>query len=132
MEKYKLAVAIFNKQYDAIMCGFCLPYLSKEESIKLIGDASKLLKLDGLFYLSTMEDDYNNSGLRKGSSGDEIFMHYHQADYLTTTLEENHFKILNLSRKVYPAQEGTTTTDLLIIAVKKERCISTKTQLKPC
>jgi trans-aconitate methyltransferase len=46
-----------DKKYDAIMCGFCLPYLSREESEKLISDVSGLLKLNGVLYLSTMEDD---------------------------------------------------------------------------
>ena len=67
-------IGMLEKKYDAIMCGFCLPYLSKEESIKLIADSSKILKPQGIFYLSTMEDDYNKSGFKKGSGGDEIFM----------------------------------------------------------
>lgn len=109
---------LIDKKYDAIMCGFCLPYLSKEESIKLISDASKRLKPNGVFYLSTMEDDYIKSGFKKGSAGDEIFMHYHQADYLTNTLQENMFEIIELKRQDYPAQDGTKTTDLIIIAKK--------------
>ena len=31
-------------------------------------------------------DDYSLSGFKKGSTGDEIYMHYHQADYLTEAL----------------------------------------------
>ncbi len=111
-------IGMIEKKYNAIMCGFCLPYLSKEESLKLISDASKLLKADGVMYLSTMEDDYSKSGFKKGSSGDEIFMHYHQADYLTSALKENDFKIIDLQRKDYPEQDGTTTKDLVIISRK--------------
>ena len=32
-----------NKSFDGIIAGFCLPYLSGEESIQLIADASTLL-----------------------------------------------------------------------------------------
>ncbi len=109
-------IRTIGKKYDAIMCGFCLPYLSKEEAIKLISDASYLLNSKGLFYLSTMEDDYSKSGLKKGRKGDEIFMHYHQADYLTKTLEENNLKIIALQRKNYLSDNGEKTTDLIIIA----------------
>lgn len=35
------------------MCGFCLPYLSKEETEKLINDVSRLLNPEGVFYIST-------------------------------------------------------------------------------
>ena len=105
-----------GKKYDGIMCGFFLPYLSKEDAIKLICDAAKVLNPKGLLYISTMEDDYRKSGLKKGSQGDEIFMHYHQADYLIAALEESNFSILKLDRKEYPAPNGTKTTDIILIA----------------
>lgn len=105
------------QKYDAIMCGFCLPYLSKEETMQLIKDASQLLNPDGILYLSTMENDYSQSGFRKGSSGDEIFMHYYRAEDLMKPLEENNFKIIDLQRQDYPANNDT---DLIIIAKKTE------------
>ena len=108
-----------NKKFDGIMCGFGLPYLSKEDAVRLIKDASNSLNKNGVLYLSTMEDDYNKSGLKKGSTGDEIFMHYHQADYLSDALEQNGFQLITLQRKDFPEQNGTITTDLILIARKK-------------
>lgn len=107
-----------HKKYSAIMCGFCLPYLSKEETAKLISDASLLLNPNGVIYLSTMEDDYNKSAFKKGSTGEEIFMHYYTADFLVQMLEENKFNVIDLQRKKYPSAEGTEITDLVIIAKK--------------
>jgi len=101
--------------YDGIVCGFLLPYLSKEEALKLIADAAIQLNKGGVIYLSTMEDDYSNSGLKKGSSGDEIYMHYHQADYLCESLEQNGFKLLEVQRIEVPEQE---LQDLVVIAKK--------------
>lgn len=111
-------IHLLNQQYDAIMCGFCLPYLSKEDAIKLIKDASDLLSPNGVLYLSTMEDDYNKSSLQTSSSGDQTFMYFHQADYLVQALEENGFKIISLSRQDYPAKEDAKIIDLLILAGK--------------
>jgi 2-polyprenyl-3-methyl-5-hydroxy-6-metoxy-1,4-benzoquinol methylase len=109
-----------DKKYDAIMCGFCLPYLSREESEKLISDVSGLLKLNGVLYLSTMEDDNDKSGFEGSSFGGEekMYINYHQADYLTKALKKNGFEIINLQRKEYPEQNGTFTTDLIIMAKK--------------
>lgn len=107
-----------TKKYDGIMCGFCLPYLSKEEAIKLISDASNLLKPEGVLYISTMEDDYGESGPKKGSTGDEIFMYYHQADYLIASLKENSFKNIELKRQDYTEKDGAKKTDLILIAEK--------------
>ena len=107
------------EKYDAIMCGFCLPYLSKEEAVTLIRDASGLLNKNGVMYISTMEDDYSNSGFKLSSSGKHrIFIHYHQEDYLTNTLKENGFIIIDLQRKEYIEQDGSKTTDLLVISEK--------------
>ncbi|MGF6849756.1 ubiquinone/menaquinone biosynthesis C-methylase UbiE [Chitinophaga sp. W3I9] len=104
-----------NKLFEGIMCGFCLPYLSREEAVKMIGDAARLLAPGGVFYISTMEDDYARSGIQRSSAGDELYMYYHQADYLVNALKENGFKIMDLQRKQYPAADGSTTTDLIII-----------------
>lgn len=108
-----------EKKYDGLMCGFVMPYLSKEESLALIAAVSKILKANGLFYISTIEDNYSNSTFKKGSTGEEIFMHYHEAAYLTESLESNGFIIRKIDRKEYVIADGTHTTDLILIAEKK-------------
>ncbi len=112
------AISQLNKKYAAIMCGFCLPYLSKTEAVQLIADAAGILQPNGVFYISTMEDDYEKSGLKGSSSNPDqkIFIHYHQADYLAEALQKNGFEILSLHRQNYPDPSGTDTLDLLIIA----------------
>ncbi len=111
-------IRLLGKKYDAVMCGFCLPYLSKEESVQLISDVYNLLESNGLLYISAMEDDYAKSGLESSSSGDQMYIHYHEADYLTQALLENGFKIIDVQRIEYPKQDGSKTTDLVIIAGK--------------
>lgn len=112
-----------EKKYDAIMCGFCLPYFSKEEALRLIGDAANLLLPEGIFYLSTMEGDYAKSGLESASTGDQVYMYYHEAGYLTQALLKNNFKIIDTQRLSYPGKNGTTTTDLILIATKQNPII---------
>lgn len=106
----------FVQKYDGIVCGFGLPYLSKQEAKNLITDASHLLKPKGLLYLSTMEDDNEKSGIVLSSYGDKAFINYHQADYLTSYLEENNFKIIDLQRKDFTGSDGKKGTDLILIA----------------
>ncbi|MDX2172210.1 MAG: class I SAM-dependent methyltransferase [Bacteroidota bacterium] len=110
-------ILILNKKFDAIMCGFCLPYLSQEETTQLIKDSAILLNTNGLIYLSTMEDDYEKSGFKKGSKGDEIFMHYYKEDFLSKIFAENGFTILKTER-IYSQMLEETVTDLVIIAKK--------------
>jgi 2-polyprenyl-3-methyl-5-hydroxy-6-metoxy-1,4-benzoquinol methylase len=109
-----------GKKYDAILCGFCLPYLSKEEALNLIMDISGILVSGGIFYISTMEDDYEKSGYESSDSGAEgsMYIFYHQSDYLMQALKDNGFEIIDLKRKEYP-EEGKTTKKNLVIVVKK-------------
>lgn len=110
-----------DKKFDAIMCGFCLPYLTREESAKLIADASGLLNPDGLIYISTMEGDYTKSGFEKPGFSDQgmIYIHYHQEDYLTKALNDSGFEIIDLRRQDYPEQDGRISTDMIIVGQKK-------------
>jgi predicted TPR repeat methyltransferase len=108
-------MAKLTKTYEAIVCAFALPYLSKDESLKLINDAAKVLSKNGLFYLSFMENDHSLSGPQTGSTGDSIYMNYHEESYIREALESNGFSIMHLSRKTYAGPDAKPVTDLLIL-----------------
>ncbi|MBJ2176456.1 methyltransferase domain-containing protein [Aureibaculum sp. A20] len=110
-----------KESFDAIMCGFCMPYLTKDECSKLIQDCSNLLNTNGILYISTMEDDYEKSGLEATSfSGkNQVYIYYHQADFIEKQLDKSGFEIVNLIRKKYPETDGTFLTDMIFIVKKK-------------
>jgi len=112
------AIARLPGTYDAIVCAFVLPYLSKDEAAALIADAAKLLNPGGVLYLSTMEDDYARSEWQTSGSGDRLFMHYHEGSYLVAALEQNGLKLLKQKRQDFPSPDGKKVTDLILIAVK--------------
>lgn len=108
-----------NSRYDAIMCGFCMPYLSKEDCMKLIKDCASLLNEGGILYFSTIEDDYNKSDFETSSDGQfKMYVYYHQEDYLQKGLKENNFDVTDLKRIQYP-KGNETSTHMIFIAKKK-------------
>jgi len=111
-----------ENSFDAIVCAFCMPYLSKEECAKLIADASKLLNANGLFYFSTMEGNYRNSGFETTSfSGqNKVYIYYHQADYLSVCLKRNGFQILDLLRKDCIEPDGRVFNDMIFLVRKSQ------------
>ncbi len=110
-------IGSIGKKFDAIMCGFGLPYLSVSETKKLISDAAAVLHPGGAIYLSAMEEDeQNRSGIKTSSYGDKLYMHYHRADDIAKSLEQNGFSIKDLRFLHYSAGDGTATTDFVIIA----------------
>lgn len=110
-------IKTLQQSFDGIMCGFCLPYLSKEEVMQLIKDAAEILSANGVLYLSTMEGDYNTSAWQRSSQGDEIFVCLHEADYLIQALHKAGFAQVEVTRKI-TGEAPPFTTDLLLLASK--------------
>jgi cyclopropane fatty-acyl-phospholipid synthase-like methyltransferase len=110
------SIANLTEKFDAVVCTFCIPYLSKEETNKLISNVKSLLNEGGIFYLSTMEDYYKKSGYETGSNGDQIFVHYYEGQYLINALEKKNFDIVGTFRKSNIMSNGKEVVDLVIIS----------------
>ncbi|OQA12825.1 MAG: Trans-aconitate 2-methyltransferase [Bacteroidetes bacterium ADurb.Bin397] len=107
-----------DSKFDAILCGFCLPYLSRLEAIQLISDSAVKLKTAGVIYISTMEDNNSKSGYVSGSTGDKIFMNYHECSYLTEALRNENFEVVYEKHLPLAADPENITKDLVLIAKK--------------
>jgi cyclopropane fatty-acyl-phospholipid synthase-like methyltransferase len=105
--------------FDGIVCGFCIPYISPQDCVKLISDCSKLLSHQGLIYLSFVEGDGSKSGYQKSSSGDRTYFYYHLSDDLKSALEKNHFQDVRAFEVAYPRLEKEIEMHTILIARKK-------------
>lgn len=114
-------ISRLDTKFDGIICGFGLPYLSREDAIKLIGDACGVLHPGGILYLSTMEDDYTQSGPQtSAATGDTLFMYFHEKDYLLQALETKGFTALSVQNKDFTTADGAVFKDLILIAQKSK------------
>ena len=106
-------------KFDAVISGFCMPYLSREDCAKFIQASHGLLNSNGILYFSTIEGDYQRSGYETGSSGQhKMYVYYHEESYLRQALTACGFELINVVRKEYPMQEGPSSVHLIIIAKK--------------
>lgn len=113
------SISELNGTFDGIICGFCLPYLNKEETIQLIHDAAYILNEEGILYISTMEGDYSSSALTKSSSGEyELFIHYHEFEYLNQAIKDAGLFLLKTERITYTTN-NKDVNDLILI-IKKQ------------
>ena len=114
-------IGTIRRKFDAVMCGFCFPYLSKPEVKNFIKNISEKLNPSGIFYVSTMEGEYEKSGFETTSFGgnDRIFIYYHQAGFLKDCLHDSGFEVIDVQRKDYPESDGSFSTDLIILSAKK-------------
>lgn len=113
-------IGTLSSKYNGIICGFCLPYLVKEDALKLVTDGCSLLHPGGIFYISAIEGPYESSKFETSSNGEHtMFIYYHQEDYLREALEDNGCEVVQVSRKVFPKADGSGSANLILIAQKK-------------
>jgi cyclopropane fatty-acyl-phospholipid synthase-like methyltransferase len=109
-----------HEQFDGIVCGFCLPYLSKDDCHKFIKDCSALLPSGGVLYFSAIEDDHTKSNYETSGDGQhKVFVYYHEAGYLLDWLGVYGFEMLDCIRKQYVKTDGTPSVHMIFIAKRK-------------
>ncbi len=105
-----------DSTFDAIICGFGIPYLSPSDCSKLIGDCNKLLIDSGVLYLSFVEGDYDKSTYQVGSTGDRTYFYFHNLDVLKNELKANSFEIIELLHKKFEKANGVVEIHTIMIA----------------
>lgn len=109
-------INLLAQKFDAIVCGFCIPYLNREECLELIKDVSLLLENGGVFYLSFIDGSYENSGLETSSDGKHsMHVYNYGGHFFEKILNESSFHILHEYRKPYIKKDGTTASHLIYI-----------------
>lgn len=109
-----------NKKFDAIVCGFCIPYLSYYDCNKLIWDCNHLLNNGGILYLSFVGGNYENSGYSSGANQDRTYFYYHDPKGLEKTLKSNHFNVRIKMEKNYTKSDGSHQVHTIFILKKTD------------
>lgn len=112
-------ISELKSKYDAIVCGFCLPYLSEGDCEKLISDSYNLLAGDGFIYLSFVEGDPKKSGFQIGSTGDRSYFYFHNLDTIKTQLNDNGFREIAISNVDFLKSESQHEKHTILSAKKK-------------
>jgi 2-polyprenyl-3-methyl-5-hydroxy-6-metoxy-1,4-benzoquinol methylase len=107
-----------QSKFDAIVCGFCIPYLSQTDTYKLIIDANQLLNNRGLIYLSFVEGDPTKSGFQTASTGDRSYFYFHDLAEIKTKLIEARFDDFNVFKVDYKKTSGEKEIHTIITARK--------------
>ena len=107
-----------KSKFDAIACGFVLPYLSATDCKNLISNSYNLLEEDGIIYLSFVEGDPEKSGFQTGSSGDRSYFYFHKLENLETHLIENGFREIAITKLEYKRSESQKEQHTIITAKK--------------
>ena len=107
-----------QSNFDGIICGFCIPYLSEFDCSKLIRDCGNLLKDTGVLYISFVEGEYTKSGFQNASSGHRTYFYFHTLDSLTKTLKDNNFRVITILEKNFKKNVETEEIHTILLARK--------------
>jgi len=106
----------FESKYEAVISGFCLPYLSEEDCSKLFNDCRRLLNKNGIIYLSFVEGEREQSGYQTASSGDRVYFYHHRLENINAELQKNDFEILKVWNKAYHRTDVEKEKHTILIA----------------
>jgi ubiquinone/menaquinone biosynthesis C-methylase UbiE len=111
----------FTDTYDAIVAAFVLPFLSYEDSEKLIKSIGKLLSTKGAVYLSTMEGSAEDNGFETTSfSGkSEIHFVYYEVPVLVDMLKKAGIRVINTRKQPYLKNDIPVLTDIILLGEKE-------------
>lgn len=84
-----------KEKYDAVICGFGIPYLTPEERKIFIRHVKQLLTDKGVFYLSFVAGEVSLSGRKTNSMGDSVYFNYHPEKEVLQDLHQNGFRVLH-------------------------------------
>lgn len=102
-----------HTEFDGIICGFCMPYLSPEDSSALIAASFDLLADGGMIYISFVGGDPERSGFHMGSSGDRVYFYYYHSEQVKAELVKSHFENVHLFQIEYPTDAGKEVHTIL-------------------
>ena len=108
-------------KFEAIVCGFCIPYLSPAHCEKLIQDSVRILEPNGLMYISFVEGTPEQSGFQTGSTGDRAYFYFHNLGALTESLTRNNFETIKMFKVDYKKTEQITDVHTILIAKQRNR-----------
>lgn len=105
-------------EFDAVISGFCLPYLNTKEVDDFFSNVNNLLKNDGVAYFSFVEGSPGNSKFQTSSSGHRLLFNFHLLEDIEHKLQELGFKDSQIMKVNYIRSETETEVHTIIITKK--------------
>lgn len=103
-------------KFDAVILGFGIPYLNRDQAKECIKNAGGLLKKGKTLYLSFMHG--SKQGFEKTSFGGEnqFYIYYHDKSYIKDVISNCGLSLLKEYVLDYVENDGSITEDIIIIA----------------
>ena len=112
-------IGAFDQRFDAVVCGFVIPYLSENGLNAMIASVYENLTTKGIFYLSFVEGDPSASGPVKNSLGDTVVFRYYETQSLVDRISASGFHLLREWKIRYEKKDATFENHVVLIFKKQ-------------
>lgn len=111
-------IETISEQFDALVAGFVLPYISDEDAALWIEKLNHRLHSKGWLYLSFVPGNPSDSGFMEGSNGKRTYFQYHAEAEIDALLKEHGFSLVKKWHLSYLKKEGDEEIHTVILAKK--------------
>jgi len=112
-------LGVLKDRFDAIVCGFCLPYITSKDLPKFLSDCANKLNSKGILYISFVEGDPKDSNFKTNNTGDRVFFNYHELTSLKKELILNGFADFEVQSVKFRRTVDVAENHTILTAVKK-------------
>jgi SAM-dependent methyltransferase len=111
-----------HMKFDAIVCGFCIPYLAPSDCHQLIKDAGETLNNDGWLYVSFVEGNPEQSEY-KTSVGGRVYFHFYNQNMITSWMKQSNLKNIVSSQIEYHKSDRQMEIHTIVMAQKSNESL---------
>jgi hypothetical protein len=104
--------------YDALVMGFCLPYIPNDELEQLFSNAIALIHDNGYLYISFVIGDTSDSLIQKNSNGDSMYFFFHEIEPISTLLKSKGLSLVWQQKLDYTSATGRVEEHAVLIFKK--------------
>lgn len=100
-------IGTLHQKFDAVIAGFLLPYIAYADFEPFLKNIYNLLNKEGSFYLSFVEGEKEQSGIKTGSTGDTVYFNYYSSDIVNQAAIEAGFTLTDKTEVMYETASGS-------------------------
>ncbi len=107
-----------EKTFDAVVCGFILPYILHEDLASFFGALSRVCRSGAALYLSFVNGNPKKSNYQTGSTSLRVYFNYHSITQIKKLLNEHHFKIHRQYKVAYSKSSNRVEWHQIMLSIK--------------
>ncbi len=111
-------ISSLGKQFHGIVSGFCIPYLTLEDTQVYLNTCSDILHTNGILYLSFVPSEKDQHVIQRNSYGSKVHFQFFMINTIIYMLNKANFEVISAIPVSYNRSEDSSETHMVMLAKK--------------